>query len=359
MWIFDRSRTTYAESAGKFIKAISYRYSDEVFKAISSLFKVTLESAKNTYATPISHLGVAYKVEVDKYRFGKTEVSPAWVNTSNVEYRYTEPALLLLSGRINMETFMLINIIRFQVLNSTLEKPRFDERIDNKVLPLLLTIQTLKQLEKIDQQQAYISEMEIGLLYQKPDHTDIFDFAKKIIESRETPHLSLPPGKNPDAFFNLFHSTGVIISCKQVWINGQRKGILVLAANRKSIVDKLLLDPPEFLPITWNDRWKWAYAYSKLPGNYNNYLPSEKQPVLIRQLPSNSKYDSTTGTLLLFSIYGAQFKINDLVVWSNPVSGLKENVIYKINGYPSFLQDGTVAFKIVEEFRSSHGKISY
>lgn len=233
MWIFDRSRTTYAESANKFIKAISYRYSDEVFKAIAKLFKVTLESAKNTYATPIFHLGVAYKVEVDKYRFGKTEVNPAMVGTSNVEYRYTDPALLLLSGKINLETFMLINIIRFQVLNSTLENPKFIERINNKVLPLLLTIQTIKQLEKIDPRQAYISEAEIGLLYQKTDHSDMVEFAKTIITYREDPNLSLPPGKNPDAFFNLFDSTGVVKSCKQVWINGQRKGILVLAANRK------------------------------------------------------------------------------------------------------------------------------
>lgn len=351
MWIFDRSRTTYSDSVDKFMAALKLEKANKVLEELSLLLNVSLESAKNTYATPIFHLGVGYKVEIGKYLFGKTDISPSDLQLSNIEYRYTEPALLLASGKITKETFLLINIIRFQVLNPTLERNRFNQRINNKVLPLLLTLQTLKGLEKYDPNEAYLTESDLGWLYQKTDHENIQEIVNQILDHR-TNGTPPPPHKYSDAFFNLFDATGVVIKRVRVSLRGVWRKILVLAANRSMVVDNILADPPEFFPITWDDRWKWAQYYASLPPRIERFFPPKEPFVYKARLPAQTKFEPSSKNLTVPAVFASTLKENDLVVWENPVEGLFSNVIYKIQGEPSFLANGEAIIQVAEAYRS-------
>jgi len=350
MWIFDRSRTTYLESVNKFVTALSVEKSDKVFAEIARLFGVSLEAAKNTYATPIFHLGVGYKVGVEKYSFGRTDASPSQLQLSDIEFRYTEPALLLVSGEITTETFLLMNIIRFQVLNSTLENSRFNKRVDNKVIPLLLTLQVLKKLEQQNVDEAYIAETELGFLYKTTDHNSIQDLVNQILDQRNN-NTPAPPYNNADAFFNLFNATGVVIRRDRVFLRGARRKILVSSANRSMIVERILADPPEFFPITWDDKWKWAQYYASLPANFEMFYPPKEPFILKVRLPDRIQFNATSHDLTVSSVFASTLKGNDLVVWENPKQGLLSNVIYKIEGEPSFLLSGEAIVHVKEEYR--------
>lgn len=351
MWIFDRSRTTYSESVDKFMNAVKYEKADQVFSEIARQFDVSIEAAKNTYATPMFHLGVGYKVSIAKYLFGRTEAAPRNLDLPDTEYRYTETALLFATGGITKETFLLMNIIRFQVLNPTLESNRFNERLENRVLPLLLTLQTLRHLEKHNPDEAYISETELGWLYQKIDHENIDELINQILDHRKN-GTPAPPNNNADAFFNLFDSTGVIVKRNRVFINGERRKTIVISANRSMVVDNILADPPEFFPITWEDRWKWAHFYSSLPPRIERFVHPEEPFVIKVKLPEIATYEASTKTLTAPAVFSSKLKDGDLVAWEKPVRGLKKNVVYQIVGEPNFLVDGNAVLKVVEAYRS-------
>jgi hypothetical protein len=52
------------------------------------------------------------------------------------------------------------------------------------------------------------------------------------------------------------------------------------------------------------------------------------------------------------AVFASTLKENDLVVWENPVEGLFSNVIYKIQGEPSFLANGEAIIQVAEAYRS-------
>lgn len=336
MWIFDRTRTEYGDSVDKFITAVKLKYAEDVFKEIAKQFNVSLEASKNSYATPIFHLGVGYKVAIQKYLLGKTEVKLNDIDADQYEFRLTEAAKLYASGKIDRETFMTINIIKFQVLNSTLELKKFNEKLGNKVLPLLLTLQVLKALELIDPANAYIDNSEMGWLYEKMDHNDINGFARTIIEHRmrkDTP----PPNNGADAFFKLFQSTGLVVDRTRVPLGGVRRRVLALAARKSMVISNILENPPEYFDITWDDRWRWAHYYITLIENIDRFIAPKTPYVLRIVLPDDSTYDITIGKLIVNTPFALTLQTGDYVCFDNVPEHIKVNSIYQIVSSPEFL----------------------
>jgi hypothetical protein len=327
MWIFDRTRTEYAESVDNFIKAVQKVSSEEVFKEVSRLFNVPLESAKNSYATPIFHLGVGYKASIDKFSLGKTTIEPSQMGTSKDVYCLTETAKLYMNDVIDRETFLLINIIRFQVLNSTLEEPKFRARANYKVIPLLLTLQVLRELERRDINEAYITESEFGWLYQKEDHSDIPGFVDDFLFHRSSGD-PIPQANGADAFCKLFGYTGVVNDYPKVKYRGSKKRIVVLSARRSMVVDKIILDPPSFFPITWDDRWKWAKLYISQIDKIERFIPPRDPFVYKIALPTGTTYNQFQNKLTLPTVFGAKLNKGDFIAIENPINGLNQNTIY-------------------------------
>lgn len=336
MWVFDRTRTEYGESVDNFIRATQKISSEEVFMEVANLFNVTLEKAKNSYATPIFHLGVAYKASISKFWLGKTNLDPNQMGVSTDEFRLTEAAKMYLNGAIDRDTFLLINIIRFQVLNSTLEQNKFTARINNRVIPLLLTLQVLREIERRDIREAYITESEFGWLYHKLDHTNLVGFVDEFLQHRSAGDPA-PNINGADAFCNLFGYTGVINNVPKVKYRGAKKRILVLSARRTMVVDKILLDPPQFFPITWDDKWKWARYYVGKIDHIERFIPP-KDPFVYRiVLPEGSTYDLTEKKLIVPTVFGAKIKKGDLIAIENSPNGLQQNMIYTVINDPEFL----------------------
>ena len=63
----------------------------------------------------------------------------------------------------------------------------------------MLTLQTLKGLEKYDPNEAYLTESDLGWLYQKTDHENIQEVVNQILDHR-TNGTPPPPHKYSDAF---------------------------------------------------------------------------------------------------------------------------------------------------------------
>lgn len=361
MWTFDRSLTEYENNVPIFIDTIrENKYVQEVFSELSRKLGRPIDSIRNTYASPIFRLGIAYKVNIGRLAMGQVSVNVGDAGVDPEEYRLTEAARLLCERKITLETFFLLNAIRFQALNSTLQRNYFDEllRVDHKVLPLLLCLQLLKKLESKDINHSYITSDELPWITERKSHlpADIDSYADQIINARvtNTPLVATTTtsGAYVDAWFKWFHATRVVVDKQQVrGMNGARVRALVLAAERSMIVDRILSNPPEFMPIaSFDERYKWALEYIKAPENLDMYLPP-KDPLILRiVLPAGASYNATTKELAIPWPLAARFneatqvngirKRGSLLALGETVIGLDKAIVYEVVGV-TFPGDGT------------------
>lgn len=351
MWTFDRSLTEYENNVPIFIDTIrENKYVQDVFSELAGKLGRPLDSIRNTYASPIFRLGIAYKVNIGRLAMGQVSVSVGDGGVDPEEYRLTESARLFCEGKIALETFFLVNAIRFQALNSTLQRNYFDElaRVDHKVLPLLLCLQLLKKLELKDINHSYLTDDELPWLTEQRSHlpADIDNYADQIIHARvsNVPLVATraASGAYVDAWFKWFHATRVVIDKQQVRIaNGVRVRALVLAAERSMITDRILSNPPEFFQIaSFDERYKWALEYIKAPSNLEMYLPP-KDPLILRvDLPAGALYNATTKELSVpWTIAAGLIQRNQvsgirkrgtLVALGDTVTGLDKSIVYEL-----------------------------
>lgn len=373
MWIFDRSLTEYEKNVPLFIDTIiENKYVQDAFEELARRLNRPIETIKNTYASPIFRLGIAYKVNISRFTMGQLSTPPDQIGMGNEEYRLTETARLFCEGKISKETFFLVNAIRFQALNSTLQRGTFNDllAVAHQTIPLLLCLQILRELQFTDYREAYITHDELPWITERTSQSpaEVSNYARDIISARATgatlPTTTSSSRSYVDAWFKWFNATRVLIDRQNIRVGPRRFRALVLSAERSMVVDRILANPPSFIALAnFEERYKWAAEYIKAPSNLEIYTPP-KDPLLLNvQLPAGVAFDSESSELkapwpFVASFYSRGFSngINrrgSFLVLGNQLPELDPSLVYEVTNI-HFQQDGSAILKLAPAMKSTN-----
>jgi hypothetical protein len=373
VWIFDRSLTDYEKSVPVFIDTIlENKYVQSVFEELAQKLNRPIESIRNTYASPIFRLGIAYKVNINRFLMGQLSAPPDQIGVGNEEYRLTETARLLCEGKINKETFFLVNAIRFQALNSTLQRGTFNEllAVKHETIPLLLCLQILRELQITDYREAYITHEELPWITERTSQlpADVSKYAIEIISARASgtslPTTTSSSSSYVDAWFKWFSATRVLIDRQNIRIGNRRFRALVLSSERSMIINRILATPPSFINLAnFEERYKWAAEYIKKPSNLELYIPPKDPLILNIQLPPGIVFDSDDSLLKAPWPFAASFysrgvlngvnRRGSFLVLGDQLPGLDPSLVYEVITI-TFQQDGIGIMKLAPAMKSTN-----